>query len=209
MTVRTGNGSPGETATTPSRFWLLPVLVLCVVVDQVTKVWAVAALEDQPPVAILPTLEFDLHYNSGFSFGTGQGAGRWIALLVIALALYLVRLIITEKSTVRALLFTLILAGALGNLLDRVFRAEDGFLTGDVVDFIDVSWFAIFNVADILVVGGVIAFALFELVGPGRLRHDHDHEDDDDEDEDEESGGPSMADDPTSIDGGRTGSSGP
>ena len=170
MTAHTGAGHPVGTASTPPRALWVAVLIVGVVVDQLTKVWAVAALENQPPVPILPTLEFDLHYNSGFSFGTGQGAGRWIALVVVGLSLYLLRLIVVETSTVRLLLFTFILSGALGNLFDRVLRAEDGFLTGDVVDFIDVSWFAIFNVADILVVGGVIAFALFELVGPGRSK---------------------------------------
>ena len=45
-----------------------------------------------------------------------------------------------------------ILGGALGNLIDRVARADDGPLSGQVIDFIDVSWYAVFNVADIFVV---------------------------------------------------------
>lgn len=132
--------------------------------DQLTKLWAVRTLEDREPISLLPTLEFDLHYNSGFSFGTGQGAGRWIGLVVVAMTIYLATLIRKETSPRRSIILSLILSGAIGNLLDRLLRAEDGFLSGRVVDFIDVSWFAIFNVADIFVVGGVILFAFFELV---------------------------------------------
>ena len=142
---------------------VLGVVVGGVALDQVTKAWAERALAGDRSIELLPTLSFDLHYNSGFSFGTGQGAGRLIAVVVIAMSLYLAHLIRRERAASRALVLATILAGALGNLLDRIFRAERGVLSGDVVDFIDVSWFAIFNVADIFVVGGVILFAATEL----------------------------------------------
>ena len=55
-----------------------------------------------------------------------------------------------------------VLGGAVGNLVDRIFR-DDGWLRGSVVDFIDFQWFPIFNVADIAVnVGGAI-FVLWSL----------------------------------------------
>ena len=47
-----------------------------------------------------------------------------------------------------------IAGGALGNLTDRLFRSDDGFLTGAVVDFIDVQWWPVWNVADMGVVLG-------------------------------------------------------
>jgi signal peptidase II len=51
----------------------------------------------------------------------------------------------------------LVLGGALGNLADRVFRDGSGFLGGAVIDFIDLQWWPVFNVADIAVtVGGVL-----------------------------------------------------
>ena len=53
--------------------------------------------------------------------------------------------------------------GAISNLLDRIFRADDGVLSGEVVDFIDVTWYAVFNVADIFVVCGAIAFGANEI----------------------------------------------
>jgi signal peptidase II len=140
------------------------VVAIGVVADQLTKWLAVAQLEGEPSVGLLPTLQFTLHYNTGFSFGTGQGAGRLIGLVVIAMTLYLANMIRREIDPRRSLLLAIVLSGALGNLIDRIVRAEDGLLSGAVVDFIDVTWFAIFNVADIFVVCGVIVFGLFELL---------------------------------------------
>ena len=54
----------------------------------------------------------------------------------------------------------LILGGALGNLLDRVFRDGHGFLGGAVVDFIDLQWWPVFNVADMAITLGAVALAL-------------------------------------------------
>ena len=60
----------------------------------------------------------------------------------------------------------LLIGGALGNLVDRVFRG-DGWLHGAVVDFIDVQWWPIFNVADIGVTCGAVLFALSSLFVAG------------------------------------------
>ncbi len=62
----------------------------------------------------------------------------------------------------------MILGGALGNLGDRIFRADDGVLSGAVVDFIDVTWYAVFNLADVFVVCGATVFALVEWWRPLR-----------------------------------------
>jgi signal peptidase II len=59
----------------------------------------------------------------------------------------------------------LLIGGALGNLFDRVFRGR-GWLHGGVVDFIDVQWWPIFNVADIAVSVGAVLFALSSLFAP-------------------------------------------
>ena len=56
--------------------------------------------------------------------------------------------------------------GAIGNIWDRISRATDGPLTGEVVDFIAVDWFAIFNVADIFTTCGIAAWALTTLLRP-------------------------------------------
>ena len=140
------------------------IIVFTIVTDLLTKEWALSALADGHRIEILPTLEFDLLYNNGFSFGTGQGRGRLIGIGVIAMVIYLAVQLLRTTILHRVVLFAVILGGALGNLLDRIFRADDGLLSGSVIDFIDVSWFAVFNVADIYVVGGAIAFGIWETV---------------------------------------------
>ncbi len=143
------------------------IIVFTIVTDLLTKEWALSALDGGRRIEILPTLEFDLLYNNGFSFGTGQGRGRLIGLGVIAMVIYLAVQLLRTDILHRVVLFAVILGGALGNLLDRIFRADDGLLSGSVIDFIDVSWFAVFNVADIYVVGGAIAFGVWEtLINP-------------------------------------------
>ena len=112
---------------------------------------------------ILPTLEFDLAYNSGFSFSTGSGFGQYIGVLVLGLIGFIVWQIAVSETRGRVLILATIMGGAIGNLVDRVFRADDGFLSGEVIDFIDVTWYAVFNVADMFVVGGALAFAAYEL----------------------------------------------
>ena len=81
---------------------------------------------------------------------------------VIALSVFIAVQIWREERPTRTWLYAVILGGALGNLLDRVFRADEGFLSGKVVDFIDVTWYAVFNVADIAVVCGAIALVAVE-----------------------------------------------
>ena len=132
--------------------------------DQLTKEWALNRLSENRTIDVLPTLEFDLAYNSGFSFSTGSGQGNLVGLIVIALCVFLFVQIIREARWRRCALYAVILGGALGNLLDRIFRADDGFLSGEVIDFIDVSLYAVFNVADIFVVCGCIAFVLDEVL---------------------------------------------
>ncbi len=138
------------------------IVIVGLVADQLSKSWAVRNLDAGRTVSLLPTLEFDLSYNSGFSFSTGSGQGRLIGIGVIVLCGFLVHRIHQEADLKRVSLLAAILAGALGNLADRLLRSENGFLSGHVVDFIDVSWFAVFNVADILVVGGAILYAGLE-----------------------------------------------
>jgi signal peptidase II len=61
----------------------------------------------------------------------------------------------------------LVAGGALGNLLDRLLRSGgDGLVGGHVVDFIDLQWWPVFNVADMGIVGGAILLALLSFRAP-------------------------------------------
>lgn len=145
--------------------WQATAIVIAAVpaLDQLSKEWAINRLSGGRIIKILPTLELDLTYNSGFSFGTGAGHGPLVGALVIALCGFIGWRLWIETRTARAAILAAILGGALGNLIDRVLRADDGLLSGKVVDFIDVTWYAVFNVADTFVVCGCIVLVLYEL----------------------------------------------
>lgn len=148
-----------------SRKWpaVVAVFASVLVLDQLSKQWALSRLSRGRIIELLPTLELDLTYNSGFSFGAGAGYGPLVGVAVIALCGYIAWRIWRETLTVRAVILAAILAGAIGNLLDRILRADDGLLSGSVVDFIDVTWYAVFNVADAFVVCGCIVLVLYEF----------------------------------------------
>lgn len=133
------------------------------ILDQLTKTWAVRALTDGP-IHIAPTLDLALARNTGtaFSMGSGKGLGPWISLLAIGIVLLLS---LGDSSRVRggAWASGLIAGGALGNLADRAFRGSDGFLHGAVIDFIAFDWWPTFNVADIGVTVGAVLLVLVGL----------------------------------------------
>jgi len=135
---------------------------LTVVFDQLTKQLAIAELSDRS-IEVAPTLRLHLVYNSGFSFGTGAGFGPLVGIAVSILTIALAVQLMRETDRRRLVLFAAIFGGALGNLIDRLFRTDSWPLTGSVVDFIDVTWYAVFNLADSVLVVAVIVFIVTEF----------------------------------------------
>jgi signal peptidase II len=149
--------APVVGATRSSLVASLGIAGMVVAVDQLSKSWARRELVDRD-IDLFWTLRFHLSFNSGMAFSRGRGLGPVIgvvALLVVAGLLVAMR---TAGSALAALGVGLVVGGAIGNVSDRVFRVGDGgFLGGHVVDFIDLQWWPIFNVADIaVVVGGAL-----------------------------------------------------
>jgi signal peptidase II len=131
----------------------LGVAACWLLLDQLTKWWASNELDDRV-IDLVWTLRLHLVTNTGASFSLGSGLGPFIgvvALVVVGILLWTGRSI---GSRLGAVGLGLVLGGALGNLLDRGFRGGHGFMGGAVVDFIDVQWWPIFNVADMGVVIG-------------------------------------------------------
>lgn len=142
-------------------FWALVVAV--VVADVATKRWAEAALGVHVPVDVLPPwLRWTLTYNTGAAMNLSVGGASRVLFSGIALGMivYLYRMYRQSAPSARATpaALGLIVAGAFGNLLDRL-RHEKG-----VVDFIDVGtsgWrFWTFNIADMGVTTGALLLAL-------------------------------------------------
>ncbi len=127
-----------------------------VTLDQLTKWWALEALADDRVIDLVWTLRLRLVFNTGAAFSSFEGLGPLLgvaAVAVVAVLLLNRRLVSGRWSAVAT---GSIAGGALGNLADRIFRADDGFLSGAVVDFIDVQWWPVWNVADMgVVLGGV------------------------------------------------------
>jgi signal peptidase II len=88
------------------------------------------------------------------------GAGPVIAVLALGVVAFLLWQGRTITSRLGAVALGLMLGGALGNLADRAFRG-DSFFSGAVIDFIDVQWWPVFNVADsCVVIGGILGILL-------------------------------------------------
>jgi len=149
-----GGGGLGAVGT--HRVLFATVAIGWLVVDQLTKSWAESTLTTRN-IDLVGSLRFNLAYNTGASFSLGGGYGAWIsviALVVVGILLWQGRSVGTRLGAVA---LGMIVGGALGNIVDRAFRGDGGFMSGAVVDFIDLQWWPIFNVADVgIVVGGVL-----------------------------------------------------
>ena len=137
----------------------LAVAAAVVVVDQLTKVWAVSSLSDGPVPVIGSVLQFRLTRNPGGAFSLLTNLTPVLAVLAVVMAVYIVRTTRRTADIVMAYSLALVLGGALGNLVDRLVRSP-GFLRGEVVDFIKVPHWPTFNIADSAITIGVILIAV-------------------------------------------------
>ncbi|MBT1164481.1 signal peptidase II [Bifidobacterium felsineum] len=142
------------------------VAAAALIVDQLTKAWAMAALSDGQTIVVIPKLlSFTLVRNPGASLGMGSGATWVISLLAIAACCALLYCGLRTVSLKWTAVLSFAFAGAFGNLIDRVMYA-DGFLNGKVVDFLNYGW-SVGNVADVyLVIAGIAIVILILLNEP-------------------------------------------
>lgn len=127
-----------------------------VLLDQATKHWAVTHLSDGHADHVIWTLQFNLGFNSGMAFSQGTSFGPLIAVVAFVVMIVLAMTLGQSQSPTTSAGVSLVLGGAVGNFVDRLFRG-DAWLRGRVVDFVDFQWFPVFNVADsAITIGGTI-----------------------------------------------------
>lgn len=152
--VRDDDGGRGKQGLN-LRLLAFAVAGVVVLVDQLTKWWALNALADGPIVVVDGFFQFRLTFNSGASFSMFTQAGPVIAIVAFGVIGLILFVLGDASHRIEAVSLGLVLGGAVGNLVDRLFRG-DGAFSGKVIDFIDFSFFATFNVADAAITIGVI-----------------------------------------------------
>ena len=136
------------------NFFVLPSL-LVLLIDQITKSIAVSKLDPAEPIKLFWTLQLNLIRNPGASFSIGENLTPYIATVAILASITIAYLGWIETNPRGMFLYGIVLGGVFGNVIDRIFRSGDGFLGGEVVDFIDLQWWPIFNFADVALVIGL------------------------------------------------------
>ena len=151
--------------------WLVLASVL-IMLDQLTKLYFDGLLRYGQRIVVLPFFDFTLLYNPGAAFSflaQADGWQRWFfTILGLGASIFIVWMMHKSRSNKRLMLaLTLILGGALGNVIDRI-------AYGHVVDFLLFYWkdwyYPAFNIADTCITLGAILLILDELL---RLRGQH------------------------------------
>lgn len=145
------------------------IAIVFVLLDQATKYVADSTLSYGQPVYVLPVFNITLHYNTGAAFSFLSDAGgwqRWFFILVsslVSVALIVWIGLIKNQQKLLSFALAMILAGAVGNLIDRM-------MLGYVVDFVSLHWkgyyFPAFNVADACITVGAATMLLDMVLHP-------------------------------------------
>ncbi len=136
-----------------------------VVADFVTKQWALQNLNDGTSRPLIGDwLSLQLVFNDGAAFSLGSGYTWVLTIVAVAVTAGIVYFARRATSRLAIGLFGVGLGGAVGNLIDRLFR-DPSFGQGHVVDMINYNNFFVGNVADIAIVGAAAAFVVLSLAG--------------------------------------------
>ncbi|MFL1376899.1 MULTISPECIES: signal peptidase II [unclassified Nocardiopsis] len=150
----------------PRRYLLLVLVALAAIgADLLTKEWVLATFREGERLDVIGEIvQFTLVYNTGAAFSMGTDH-TWvfstIAIIVVCTIAYLG---LRVRSAWWAVTLGLMMGGAAGNLVDRIFRGAEP-LHGAVVDFIKVMSFPVFNIADSCVVVGACLVVLLTFKG--------------------------------------------
>jgi signal peptidase II len=146
------------------------IAIVIIVLDQLTKAWALSALDDRD-IDLFWTLRFHLTRNSGMAFSRGEGLGPVIGIIALIVVAALLVSLRRQSGPAGTIAVGLVIGGAAGNVVDRLFRSP-GWLRGEVIDFIDVQFWPIFNVADMSISVGGLLLVFGSFVASRRLAVD-------------------------------------
>jgi signal peptidase II len=160
---------PVEAAPTDGRRRIglvLAVAAAVIAVDQLTKWWAVETLSTRT-IDVVWKLRLILVQNRGSSFSLTQSGGPVLSLLALVVVGGLLWYSRGVRSRWGLVALGLVAGGAIGNLVDRAFRGDAGFMQGAVVDFIDVQFWPVWNVADMAISIGAVLLVVVLAFSPG------------------------------------------
>jgi signal peptidase II len=137
--------------------------LLDIAADQATKIWINSTLSEGQSLFHIGFFHFTLVYNTGSAFGLVRDANLFLAIAQgIGAGVVLAILLMTQKrrkywgGNLGVVALGLVFAGAVGNLIDRIHL-------GYVVDFIDLTYWPVFNIADSSVTVGLIIIAVLVI----------------------------------------------
>jgi signal peptidase II len=144
---------------------LIAVAVFVVAVDVISKSIVVAKMADHAPIRLLGgLLTITLTRNGGAAFSVGTSMTIVFTAIAVGVIGYVLRAARKLRSVGWAVALGLLLGGAAGNLLDRIFRAP-GTFAGHVVDWIELPHWPVFNLADSSICCAAVLVVLLALLG--------------------------------------------
>jgi signal peptidase II len=144
---------------------LLAVAAFVLAADVISKAIVVARMADHPPIRLLGgLLTITLTRNGGAAFSIGTSMTIVFTAIAVGVIVYILRAARNLRSIGWAITLGLLLGGATGNLLDRIFRAPGAF-QGHVVDWIELPHWPVFNLADSSIVCAGVLVVLLALCG--------------------------------------------
>ena len=160
------NGTPSAPPVRPHRLGLLlAVAVFVIAADVITKAIVVAKMPTHAPIRLLGgLLTITLTRNGGAAFSIGTSMTIVFTAIALGVIVYILRAARNLRSVGWAITLGLLLGGATGNLLDRIFRAP-GLFQGHVVDWIELPDWPVFNLADSAIVCAGVLVVLLALLG--------------------------------------------
>ena len=164
--MQAAGGTPLSPPTRPRRVGLLlGVAAFVLAADVISKAIVVARMPGHQPIRLLGgLLTITLTRNGGAAFSIGTSMTIVFTAIAVGVIVYILRTARNLRSNSWAITLGLLLGGATGNLLDRIFRAPGAF-QGRVVDWIELPHWPVFNLADSSIVCAGVLVVLLALFG--------------------------------------------